>query len=64
MQGKVKNRAMGKAEAESFIKDFWIQRAASHANPKKADKLSSPAEFLYDMIKTKFGVPSAMAEFA
>jgi hypothetical protein len=63
MQGKVRNRDMQKAEAEAFVADFWKARTIHNKDPKKVGT-SSPGDFLYALLKKKFGVPSAMAEAA
>jgi Ca2+-binding EF-hand superfamily protein len=64
MQGKVRNRDMSKIEAEDFIKEFWDARKKSLLQKKATQIPQIPGDFLYDVLKSKFGVPAAIAEFA
>jgi Ca2+-binding EF-hand superfamily protein len=63
LQGKVRNRSMGKAECETFIQEFWEARTKAVAK-QSYDSFKTAAEFLYSYLRGRFGVPTAIAEYA
>lgn len=63
VQGKVRNRCMQKADCEEFINSFWDARTKAVARLGR-EAMMSPADYLFQHLKNKFGVNTAVAEFA
>jgi hypothetical protein len=59
MQGKVRNRNMQKRDCEQLIKEFW--REKTKHNQSKAAGTVTVADFLFNFLKSKYGVPAAIA---